>query len=70
MRRSKFPGVSLAAQLLPPLNDASPPFPRREMETLAEEGSKAICRKAGRGSGKHKDTRVSCEDLVSSCLAA
>lgn len=38
-------------QLLRPLNDASPPFPRREMETPAEGGSKAICKEAGRGSG-------------------
>lgn len=37
-------------QLLLPLNDASAPFPRREMETPVEGGSKAICKKAGRGS--------------------
>lgn len=50
-RQGKFSPVSLVVQLLRPLNDASPPFPRREMETPAEGGSKAICREAGRGSG-------------------
>lgn len=50
-KAGKFSGVSLVPELLRPLNDAWPPFPRREMETAAGGGSKAICREVGRGSG-------------------